>query len=215
MVQVDLRRNRERMVRDQIEARGINDLAVCDAMRKIKRHLFVEEALQAQAYEDHPVPIGFKQTISQPFIVALMSHLLDVQPGMRVLEIGTGSGYQAAVLAEMGAEVYSVERIRELHVAARKRLTELRYFNIRLKLDDGTLGWPEHAPYDRIIVTAGGPELPQPLLDQLADPGMLLMPVGASRRNQDLVLVRKQDGRITQESRGGVVFVDLIGTHGW
>ncbi|NJB66908.1 protein-L-isoaspartate(D-aspartate) O-methyltransferase [Desulfobaculum xiamenense] len=203
------------MVRDQIEARGINDLAVCDAMRKIKRHLFVEEALQAQAYEDHPVPIGFKQTISQPFIVALMSHLLDVQPGMRVLEIGTGSGYQAAVLAEMGAEVYSVERIRELHVAARKRLTELRYFNIRLKLDDGTLGWPEHAPYDRIIVTAGGPELPQPLLDQLADPGMLLMPVGASRRNQDLVLVRKQDGRITQESRGGVVFVDLIGTHGW
>lgn len=215
MVQLDLRRNRERMLREQIEARGITDSAVLRAMRTVKRHLFVDEALQAQAYEDHPTPIGFKQTISQPYIVALMSQLLEVEPGMRVLEIGTGSGYQAAVLAEMGAEVYTVERIRELHVAARKRMMEQRYFNVRLKLDDGTLGWVEEGPFDRVIVTAGGPCLPQPLVDQLSDPGKLIIPVGATRRNQNLLVVRKDGGRVTQEDMGSVVFVDLIGSHGW
>ncbi|MFK4764896.1 protein-L-isoaspartate(D-aspartate) O-methyltransferase [Desulfobaculum sp. SPO524] len=215
MVQIDLRRNRERMVREQIEGRGITDPAVLDAMRTVKRHLFVDEALQAQAYEDHPIPIGFKQTISQPYMVALMSQLLDVKPGMRVLEIGTGSGYQAAVLAHMGAEVFTVERIRELHVSARSKMTRLRYFGVSLKLDDGTLGWAEEAPFDRIIVTAGGPELPQPLLDQLSDPGKLIIPVGASRRQQSLIVARKENGEVTQENMGNVVFVDLIGSHGW
>jgi protein-L-isoaspartate(D-aspartate) O-methyltransferase len=148
-------------------------------------------------------------------MVALMSQLLDVKPGMRVLEIGTGSGYQAAVLAHMGAEVFTVERIRELHVAARNKMTRLRYFGVSLKLDDGTLGWPEEAPFDRIIVTAGGPELPQPLLDQLADPGKLIIPVGASRRQQSLIVARKENGAVTQENMGNVVFVDLIGSHGW
>ncbi|MEW5772068.1 MAG: protein-L-isoaspartate(D-aspartate) O-methyltransferase [Thermodesulfobacteriota bacterium] len=210
-----MRRSRERMVREQIEARGVRDPAVLAAMSKVPRHLFVQEALHAQAYADNPVPIGHGQTISQPYIVALMSDMLQVAPGMRVLEIGTGSGYQAAVLAELGAEVYTVERIRELHQEARKRLTRMRYLNIRLKLDDGTLGWPEHAPYDRIMVTAGGPYVPPPLLDQLADPGLLIMPVGRSRRDQDLVLVRKEGGSLSEERRGGVVFVDLVGAHGW
>ena len=212
---MDMRRSRERMVREQIEARGIKNPAVLAALAKVPRHLFVQEALHAQAYADNPVPIGHGQTISQPYIVALMSELLEVEPGMRVLEIGTGSGYQAAVLAELGAEVYTVERIRELHLDARKRLTRMRYLNIRLKLDDGTMGWPEHAPFDRIIVTAGGPYVPQPLLDQLGDPGMLVMPVGRSRRDQDLVLMRREGGALFEERRGGVVFVDLVGAHGW
>lgn len=203
------------MVREQIQGRGIHDPAVLSAMRKIPRHEFVDEALHAQAYADNPVPIGHRQTISQPYIVALMSQALEVQPGMRILEIGTGSGYQAAVLAEMGAKVYTVERIKELHLVARKRMTRLRYMNVLCKLDDGTLGWPGQAPFDRIIVTAGGPEVPEPLVDQLGDPGMLLIPVGPSRNAQELILVRKEDGQIVQENRGSVVFVDLVGRHGY
>ncbi len=203
------------MVREQIEARGLTNPAVLAAMRRIPRHDFVDEALHAQAYADNPVPIGHRQTISQPYIVALMSHLLEVEPGMRVLEIGTGSGYQAAVLAEMGAQVFTVERIRELHLAARRRMTRMRYSAVRCKLDDGTLGWPEQAPFDRIIVTAGGPEVPPPLVDQLGDPGLMLIPVGGSRQNQDLVMVRKQNGAVTREKKGGVLFVDLVGRHGF
>lgn len=212
---LDMKRNRERMVKQQIEPRGITDPAVLTAMRSVQRHLFVQEALRAQAYEDHPLPIGHGQTISQPFIVALMSQLIEPQAGLRVLEIGTGSGYQAAVLAHMGLEVYTVERIRELHTAARDLLRALRYRKVRLKLDDGTLGWPEAAPYDRILVTAGGPEVPAPLVEQLADPGILVIPVGTCKRMQELVVVRKQGGRVARESRGGVAFVDLVGTHGW
>jgi len=212
---VDPKRSRQRMVSQQIEARGIKDMAVLTAMGKVPRHLFVEEALQAKAYEDHPLPIGFGQTISQPYIVALMTQLLEVGHGMSVLEIGTGSGYQAAVLAALGAEVYTVERIRELYLEARKRMTRMRMFNVRLKLDDGTLGWPENAPYDRILVTAGGPEVPQPLVDQLADPGILIIPVGRSKRSQQLVIVRKTGGEIIEERRDGVIFVDLVGTYGW
>jgi len=212
---MDMRRSRERMVREQIEARGVSSPAVLAAMAKVPRHHFVQEALHAQAYADNPVPIGHGQTISQPYIVALMSQMLEISPGMRVLEIGTGSGYQAAVLAELGAEVYTVERIKELHLEARKRLTRMRYASIRLKLDDGTMGWPEQAPFDRIIVTAGGPYVPQPLLDQLGDPGLLIMPVGRSRRDQDLVLMRREGGELSEERRGGVVFVDLVGAHGW
>lgn len=212
---IDPKRSRERMVREQIAARGISDPAVLAAMGKVPRHLFVEEALRSQAYEDHPLPIGHGQTISQPYIVALMSALLEIQPGMRVLEIGTGSGYQAAVLAEMGAEVYSVERLQPLYTAAFTRLTKMRYFKAHLKLDDGTLGWPEEAPFQRIIVTAGGPDVPRPLLDQLDTPGILLIPVGISRRSQELVRFTKQDNAIKKSNLGPVMFVDLVGTHGW
>jgi protein-L-isoaspartate(D-aspartate) O-methyltransferase len=211
----DLKRNRERMVAEQIKGRGINDPAVLAAMGQVKRHLFVDEALHSRAYGDHPLPIGLGQTISQPYIVALMSEMLQVAPGMKVLEIGTGSGYQAAVLATMGAEVYTVERIRELYTAARKRLLEMRCFRVRLKLDDGTMGWPEEAPFDRIIVTAGGPDIPEPLVAQLADPGIMLIPVGRTRRNQTLVEVRKENGRIIKTDKESVAFVDLVGTHGW
>ena len=208
-------RNRERMVREQIEARGVTDPRVLAAMRQIPRHLFVDEALQAQAYGDHPVPIGLGQTLSQPYIVALMTALLMVRPQMRILEIGTGSGYQAAILASMDAQVFTVERIKQLYAIARSRLLEMKFFNVRVKLDDGTLGWPEHSPFDRIIVTAGGPEVPSPLLEQLADPGIMVIPVGPTKREQRLLRIFKKDGRIHQEDQGGVAFVDLVGSHGW
>ena len=212
---VDPVRLRERMVRDQIQARGVTDERVLAAMRELPRHVFVEEALAYKAYSDGPLPIGEGQTISQPYIVALMSELLQVEPGMKVLEIGTGSGYQAAVLAHMGAEVYTVERIKKLFHAARKRFMDMRMFSVKLKLDDGTMGWPDEAPFDRIIVTAGGPEVPAPLVDQLADPGRMLIPVGGAKRNQSLILVEKRDGQVTREDKGGVAFVDLVGSHGW
>ena len=210
-----MRINRERMVREQIEARGIRDSAVLQAMREVKRHLFVTEALYARAYEDSPIPIGHGQTISQPYIVALMSELLEARPEMRALEIGTGSGYQAAVLAAMGLTVFSVERIRELFFATRELLQRLSIRNVHMKLDDGTLGIPEAAPFERIIVTAGGPSVPQPLLDQLDDPGILVIPVGERRRTQRLVRVRKDKGKIYTENREAVRFVDLIGAHAW
>jgi protein-L-isoaspartate(D-aspartate) O-methyltransferase len=144
-----------------------------------------------------------------------MSQLLAVTPGMRVLEIGTGSGYQAAVLAEMGLEVYSVERLYELYTMASSLLMRLRYRNVRLKLADGTEGWPEAGPFDRIIVTAGGPQVPEPLVAQLADPGLMVIPVGVARRGQHLVCVRKQEGIVTREQGERVSFVDLVGSHGW
>jgi protein-L-isoaspartate(D-aspartate) O-methyltransferase len=203
------------MVREQIEARGVSDPAVLDAMRSLPRHLFVEEAFAYKAYSDGPLPIGEGQTISQPYIVARMTELLQVEPGMTVLEIGTGSGYQAAVLAHMGADVYSVERIKKLFFAVRKRFMDMRLFSVNLKFDDGTMGWPEHAPYDRIIVTAGGPEVPDPLLEQLADPGRMVIPVGDSKRVQRLVLLEKADGQVTRSEHGDVAFVDLVGQHGW
>jgi len=212
---VDPVRLRERMVRDQIQARGVTDERVLSAMRELPRHVFVEEALAYKAYSDGPLPIGEGQTISQPYIVALMSELLQVEPGMKVLEIGTGSGFQAAVLAHMGAEVYTVERIKKLFHAARKRFMDMRMFSVKLKLDDGTTGWPDEAPFDRIIVTAGGPEIPGPLVDQLADPGRMLIPVGGAKRNQSLILVEKKDGEVTREDKGSVAFVDLVGSHGW
>lgn len=214
-MRVDMRRSRERMVREQIEVRGVRDPRVLAAMRRVPRHLFVDEALHGQAYADHPVPIGFGQTISQPYIVALMTWYLELEPGMSVLEIGTGSGYQAAVLDEIGARVWTVERIPELYDAARVRLSRLGHAGVRCKLDDGTLGWPEAGPFDRILVTAGGPDVPLPLLAQLADPGILLIPVGGSRRDQQLVMVRRQGGELLRENKGGVVFVDLVGRHGW
>jgi protein-L-isoaspartate(D-aspartate) O-methyltransferase len=203
------------MVREQLEARDISDPLVLEAMRTVPRHRFVQEALAASAYDDRPLPIGHGQTISQPYIVALMSQLLEIKPGARVLEIGTGSGYQAAILYSMGCTVFTVERINELHLTAKRLFADLDMPGIRQKLSDGTLGWPETGPFDRIIVTAGGPDIPHPLLDQLLDPGIMIIPVGLNRRAQDLVRLSRRDGRIMRESMECVRFVDLIGVHGW
>ena len=211
----NFKRNRDRMLTEQIMARGIDNERVLAAMSAVPRHLFVDEAMAAEAYEDYPLPIGLGQTISQPYVVALMSQLLEAAPNMKVLEIGTGSGYQAAVLSEMGLDVYTVERMRELYMRTSSLLRKLKYFHIACRLGDGTLGWPEEAPFARILVTAGGPFIPEPLLEQLADPGILLMPVGARAREQQLVRVYKQDGKINRENLGAVSFVDLVGNHGW
>ncbi|MBU1230783.1 MAG: protein-L-isoaspartate(D-aspartate) O-methyltransferase [Proteobacteria bacterium] len=214
-MRVDPRRMRERMVEEQIVARGVTDRRVLDVLRELPRHLFVEEAMAKQAYMDCPLPIGEGQTISQPYIVALMTELLQVGAGMKVLEIGTGSGYQAAVLAKLGADVHTVERIPRLCEMARQRLLSLGLFNVHVKLDDGTLGWPSIAPFDRILVTAGGPEVPAPLVEQLAEGGRMVMPVGPARRLQRLVLVEKKDGAALSRDICGVQFVDLVGAHGW
>lgn len=214
-VKLDFKHSRERMVKEQIEDRGVRDPAVLRAMRKVPRHLFVEEAFIPRAYDNSPQFIGYGQTISQPYIVAWMTELLQVEPGMRVLEIGTGSGYQTAVLAEMGAYVFSVERVRELYLRARQRLAAMRYLRVRCKCDDGTLGWPDEAPFDRILVTAGGPRVPVPLIEQLADGGRMVIPVGISRRVQELRVLRREGDRIITRNMGDVVFVDLVGAHGW
>jgi protein-L-isoaspartate(D-aspartate) O-methyltransferase len=203
------------MVRDQLVARGITDTAVLEAMGQVKRHEFVDEALQSQAYGDNALPIGYGQTISQPVSVARMTSALKVEPGMRVLEIGTGSGYQAAVLAHMGAEVYTVERVKPLYLKAMKRLNALRYFQVKVRLTDGTLGWEEEAPFHRILVTAGGPEVPGPLLAQLGDSGMLLMPLGSRKRDQRLIRIRQEEGKWFKQDLGPAQFVDLVGAHGW
>lgn len=207
--------SRKRMIREQLLPRGIKDPLVLAAMEKVPRHLFVEEAMQAQAYLDGPLPIGLGQTISQPYIVALMSQLLQAEEGMKVLEIGTGSGYQAAVLYDMGLEVYSVERLRDLFFRTSDLLLKLKYRSIRLKLSDGTEGWAESGPYDRIIVTAGGPEIPAPLVDQLGDSGKMVIPVGKSRRGQNLIRISKDQGQVFEECLHSVAFVDLVGAHGW
>ncbi len=211
----DPERLRLRMVDEQLKRRGITDHAVLNAMSSVPRHLFVPEPMWASAYKDFPLPIGYGQTISQPFIVAYMSQRLEVQQGMKVLEIGTGSGYQAAVLAAMGANVFTVERVQALHLQTRELFSALNLHNIKMKLADGTLGWTLHAPYDRIIVTAGGPDVPLPLVEQLADPGMLLIPVGSTKREQKLVRVVKENRQVSAKSLGQVTFVDLIGNHGW
>ncbi len=169
---------RERMIQEQLVARGIADLGVLAAMKEVPRHLFVEDAMQARAYGDHPLPIAGDQTISQPIVVAAMTQSLQLQGTEKVLEIGTGSGYQAAVLSRLCAKVYTVERINTLIAGARKVFDRLHYYNILSRLDDGTMGWQEQAPYDAIIVTAGGPEIPEPLIAQLADPGRMVIPVG-------------------------------------
>jgi protein-L-isoaspartate(D-aspartate) O-methyltransferase len=210
----DFAKAREWMVEEQLVSRGIHDPKTLAAMRKVPRHLFVEEALKNQAYGDFPLPIGRGQTISQPYIVALMTQALGLKGHESVLEIGTGSGYQAAILAQICAKVYTIERIDSLLVQARKVFDSLHYLNILTKLDDGTNGWPEYAPYDAIIVTAGGPRVPEPLLGQLADPGTLVIPVG-DRGVQDLRRVTKRDGQITEKTIEFVRFVSLIGDHGW
>lgn len=205
---------RDRMVQEQLLPRGIVDSSVLEAMREIPRHFFVDDALQSRAYGDFPLPIAAGQTISQPYIVALMTQALRLTGGERVLEIGTGSGYQAAVLSRLSSQVYTVERINVLLAGARRAFDKLRYFNIVAKLDDGTLGWPEHGPYDAIMVTAGGPEIPQPLVDQLADDGRLVIPVG-DQRLQVLQIVERNGDEVTVQELEKVRFVDLVGEHGW
>jgi len=206
---------RKRMVETQVIGRGIRDRRVIDAMLKIPRHLFVEEAMAAQAYNDNPLPIGERQTISQPYMVALMTELLELKGKERVLEIGTGSGYQAAVLAVLADRVYTMERIRPLAMRARKVLDSLGLLNVNIKIDDGTCGWEEEAPFDAIIVTAGAPEIPEDLVRQLAPGGCLILPVG-SQTSQTLVRVRKgMDGAVSVEQSIGCRFVKLIGKHGW
>jgi protein-L-isoaspartate(D-aspartate) O-methyltransferase len=204
------------MVETQLAARGIRHPGVLRVMGVVPRELFVPEADAPDAYEDAARPIGHAQTISQPYVVALMLEALDPKPTDRVLEIGTGSGYSAAILAELVAEVYTVERIESLADAARRRLAELHYRNVHVRHGDGTLGWPEHAPYDGIVVTAGGPEVPAPLLPQLRIGAHLVVPVGPTPRAQELVRVtRRSADEYTRESLGPVAFVPLIGTAGW
>ncbi len=205
---------RERMVREQLMPRGISDTDVLRAMAEVPRHLFVDSAQQASAYGDHPLPIGGDQTISQPLVVAAMTQVLQLTGSEKVLEIGTGSGYQAAILSRLCEKVYTVERINTLLAGARKLFDKLRYYNILARLDDGTMGWQEYAPYDAIIVTAGGPEIPRPLIDQLADPGRMVIPVG-DREVQELHFVQKVNGEVKIEKLESVRFVSLIGEHGW
>jgi protein-L-isoaspartate(D-aspartate) O-methyltransferase len=201
---------RARMVEAQIAARGVRDPRVLAAMRKVPRHLFVDSAARAQAYEDHPVPIGNNQTISQPYIVALMTELLELPPRGRVLEIGTGSGYQSAVLAEIAAEVYSIEILPELAQAAGKKLKELGYANVEVREGDGYRGWAEHAPFDAIIVTAAPERIPQPLVEQLAVGGRMVIPVGGFFQELK-VFTREKDGRMSEKDIVPVRFVPMTG----
>ncbi len=205
---------RRRMVEEQIARRGVRDPRLLAAMTDIPRHLFVDEALWAQAYEDHPLTIGRGQTISQPYMVALMTEALGLTGREKVLEIGTGSGYQTAILARLADWVYSVERLPELSRRAQTILEKLGIFNLNLKVGDGTQGWPEHAPYDAIIVTAGAPQVPQPLTEQLAEGGRLVIPVG-DRHLQSLLRITRRGDQLLREDLGGCRFVDLVGEHGW
>jgi len=205
---------RDKMVREQLLSRDIVDERTISAMSEVPRHCFVDDALAARAYGDYPLPIGAGQTISQPYIVACMTQALQLRGEEKVLEIGTGSGYQAAVLSRLCRRVYTIERINSLLAGARKVFDRLRYYNIRSKLDDGTLGWPDNGPYDAIIVTAGGPEIPEPLIAQLADQGRLIIPIG-DQRAQDLKLLTKNEEQVEIKNLASVRFVDLVGEHGW
>ena len=211
---MDYESDKKIMVEEQLIGRGIRDRRVLDAMGKVPRHLFVEEALRSRAYGDYPLPIGEKQTISQPYMVALMTESLELKGNEKVLEIGTGSGYQSAVLAELCEKVYSVERIKSLAVKARDRLYSLGYLNIAIQIFDGTYGWIEHAPYDAIIVTAGAPDIPKSLIDQLAVGGRMVIPIG-DEFSQTLVKLEKGRDGITTTNICGCVFVKLVGNQGW
>ena len=209
---------RKKMVQEQIVARGISDRRVLDAMLRIPRHIFVQEAFSAQAYSDTPLPIGEKQTISQPYMVALMTEMLALTGTEKVLEIGTGSGYQAAVLAMLADRVCTVERIRPLALRARKCLDSLRLFNVMLKIndsDDSPVGWEEEAPFDAIMVTAGAPEIPTVLTDQLAPGGRLVIPVGSEADQRLIKVVKHADGTLETALSVGCRFVPLIGKNGW
>ncbi len=206
--------DREWMVQRQIAGRGIEDERVLDAMRKVPRHLFLPAEARGQAYADWPLRIGSGQTISQPYIVGLMTDLLDVQSSHKILDVGTGSGYQAAILGELAAEVHSIERFPELARSAKKVIRTLGYKNVRVHVGDGTQGYSPCAPYDRIIVAAAAPGVPDPLLDQLALEGRLVIPVG-KRFSQRLEIWERTEDGLAHSSNIPVVFVPLVGEHGW
>ncbi len=202
------------MVKRQIEARGITDPNVLDALRNVPRHLFISEALRDQAYGDFPLPIGEQQTISQPYIVAEMTQALQLKKNYRVLEIGTGSGYQAAILSQLAFKIYTVERIHSLFVKARKLFDKLHYHNIVTKYSDGSGGWIEEGPFDAIMVTAGTPKIELILINQLAVGGRLVMPVG-DKYSQELIVIYKDEKGIYKTNLGGCRFVKLVGEYGW
>lgn len=211
---IDYALARERMVQEQLVRRGINDTRVLQVMARVPRHLFLESELRDQAYEDHPLPIGANQTISQPYMVALMAEALELKGTERVFEVGTGSGYLAAVLSELCAEVFSVETIEKLASKARNLLTSLGYRHVSVLIGDGTLGWEEHSPYDAVVISAAAPCIPRPLLDQLRTPGYLVFPMG-EKELQTLVRIRKDKAGIREEYLGECQFVKLKGQYGW
>ncbi len=211
---INYEKERIRMVEEQIVARGVMDERVLAAMRKVPRHEFLSEGLRGMAYEDSALPLGEGQTMSQPFMVALMTELLELKGTERVLEIGTGSGYQAAVLAELCEKVYTVERIKLLADRARTALDRLGYRSVAIKVYDGTYGWKEMAPFDAIVVTAGAPDVPTPLIDQLKDGGRMVVPVGERFCQALLKVIKTAEGIVTERSIP-CVFVPLIGNHGW
>jgi len=212
---INFENSRKRMVESQIVARGINDRRLIDTMLKVPRHIFVEEAMASQAYNDTPLPIGEKQTISQPYMVALMTELLQLKGTDRVLEIGTGSGYQTAILAQLADRVYTIERIRPLALKARKALDSLGLLNINLRIEDGTCGWESEAPFDAIMVTAGAPDVPGHLIDQLSIGGRLVIPVGNQWEQVLVRVIKGADGTIIREESTNCRFVKLIGKFGW
>ena len=211
---LNYRLSREEMVLTQLERRGIDDPRVLEAMRKVKRHHFVEPAFRDRAYDDTPLPIDEGQTISQPYVVARMTSLLEIQPTDKALEIGTGSGYQAAILAELCHKVFSIERHMNLLQKARQALDEQGYANVVLKQGDGTIGWAEFAPFDKIIITAAAPKFPKTLFQQLKDGGLMIFPMG-EKRTQDLVLVCRNGEEAIMKEVGQVAFVPLVGREGW
>lgn len=204
---------REAMVKYQIEGRGVRDKLVLEAMRKVPRHLFVPDELEAHAYDDGPLPIGYNQTISQPYIVAFMTEVLELNSKSKVLEIGTGSGYQAAVLAEICDSVYTIEIVEPLSTQSQKLLKTLGYNNVLVKTGDGYKGWPEYAPFDAIIVTCAPTEIPQPLQDQLAEGGLMVIPYGYAGY-QRLALLRKKNGKIRKQTVLSVRFVPMVNEDG-
>lgn len=206
--------DRKQMVRDQLVGRGLRDPRLLSAFESMPRHLFVPEEYRQHAYADGPLPIGFNQTISQPYIVAFMTHLLELTGRERVLEVGTGSGYQAAILSQLAAEVHTLEIVPELFASAEKTLGELGCANVHCHLADGSLGWTDAAPYDGILVTAAAPSAPQTLLSQLAEGGRMVLPVG-DRGYQELEIWRKADGKFSRRPSLGVAFVPLRGEYGW
>jgi protein-L-isoaspartate(D-aspartate) O-methyltransferase len=205
---------RQTMVNEQLKARGITNTRVLGAFLEVPRHKFVEEYLKYKAYDDYPLTIGFGQTISQPYMVALMTEALDPQPDDNILEIGTGSGYQAAILSRLTRIVHTIERISALASRARKTHDELGYFNIHIRIGDGTLGFSKEAPFDGIVVTAGAPHVPEALIEQLGEGGKLIIPVG-DQGLQDLKRFTKTSEGVKEESLGGCRFVKLIGKNGW
>ena len=210
----DFKSLQEEMITQQIMRRGVVTPRVIEAFRKVPRHLFVPEQFQSHSYNDHPLPIGEGQTISQPYMVALMTDLLYLSGEDKILEIGAGSGYQAAILAELGKEVYTVERHKLLAERAEKILKELNYQNVKVLVGDGTKGWKEFSPYQKIIVTASAPDVPQPLFEQLDEMGKLVIPIGG-RWSQDLILIEKRKDKMIKKSICGCVFVPLIGEYGY